>query len=144
MLVALCNVRRLIKYTQSLTPKTNFAISIEDLKYSVDVAKETEPKNEMRLTALVVRINHKFDNGSIISGCSFVAEKKTAADEEWAWGVGLGGKYQMTPKTMLKADYYHVKDDGRLLLWSNQSYIFDAQNQMQVMNLMWFQRGLTY
>lgn len=50
----------------------------------------------MRLPALVGRLNHKFANGSMLSGRSFVAEKRTNNDSEWAWGVGLGGKYQIT------------------------------------------------
>ncbi len=45
-------------------------------------------------------------------------------------GVGLGGKYQITPDTLLKADYYHVKGDGRFLLWSNSGYAIDDQNNM--------------
>ncbi|MDB0198704.1 DcaP-like protein, partial [Acinetobacter baumannii] len=53
--------------------------------------------NKMRLPALVGRLNHKFANGSMLSGRSFVAEKRTNNDSEWAWGVGLGGKYQITP-----------------------------------------------
>lgn len=43
---------------------------------------------------------------------------------------GLGGKYQITPDTLLKADYYHVKGDGRFLLWSNSGYAIDDQNNM--------------
>ncbi|RDF41529.1 TMF family protein, partial [Acinetobacter baumannii] len=79
----------------------------------------TDPDNKMRLPALVGRLKHKFANDSMLSGRSFVAEKRTTNDGEWAWGVGLGGNYQITPVTLLKADYYHVKDDGRFLLWSN-------------------------
>ena len=36
-------------------------------------------------------------------------QRKTGEDEQLAWGIGLGGKYQITPETLLKADYYHVK-----------------------------------
>ncbi|MDW7493549.1 low temperature requirement protein A, partial [Klebsiella pneumoniae] len=45
----------------------------------------TDPDNKMRLPALVGRLNHKFANGSMLSGRSFVAEKRTNNDSEWAW-----------------------------------------------------------
>ncbi len=116
----------LVRYSDNLTANTSFAVSVEDPKYTA----ATDPDNKMRLPALVGRLNHKFANGSILSGRSFVAEKRTNNDSEWAWGVGLGGKYQITPDTLLKADYYHVKGDGRFLLWSNSGYAIDDQNNM--------------
>lgn len=116
----------LVRYSDNLTANTSFAISVEDPKYTAT----SDPDNKMRLPALVGRLNHKFANGSMLSGRSFVAEKRTNHDEEVAWGVGLGGKYQITPDTLLKADFYHVKGDGRFLLWSNSGYAIDDQNNM--------------
>ncbi len=116
----------LVRYSDNLTANTSFAISVEDPKYTAT----SDPDNKMRLPALVGRLNHKFANGSMLSGRSFVAEKRTNHDEEVAWGVGLGGKYQITPDTLLKADYYHVKGDGRFLLWTNSGYAIDDQNNM--------------
>jgi len=116
----------LIRYSDQLSENTNYAISIEDPKYT----EETDPANRMRMPALVGRLNHKFADGSTISGRSFIAEKKTGEDEQLAWGIGLGGKYQITPETLLKADYYHVKGDGRFVLWSNSGYAIDENNNM--------------
>lgn len=116
----------LVRYSDNFTANTSFAISVEDPKYTAT----SDPDNKMRLPALVGRLNHKFANGSMLSGRSFVAEKRTNHDEEVAWGVGLGGKYQITPDTLLKADYYHVKGDGRFLLWTNSGYAIDDQNNM--------------
>lgn len=116
----------LVRYSDNLTANTSFAVSVEDPKYTA----ASDPDNKMRLPALVGRLNHKFANGSMLSGRSFVAEKRTNNDEEMSWGVGFGGKYQITPDTLLKADYYHVKGDGRFLLWSNSSYAIDDQNNI--------------
>lgn len=116
----------LVRYSDNLTANTSFAISVEDPKYTAT----TDPDNKMRLPALVGRLNHKFANGSMLSARSLVAEKRTNNDEQVAWGVGFGGKYQITPDTLLKADYYHVKGDGRFLLWSNSGYAIDDQNNM--------------
>jgi len=116
----------LIRYSDQLSENTNYAISIEDPKYT----EATDPANRMRMPALVGRLNHKFADGSTISGRSFIAEKKTGEDEQLAWGIGLGGKYQITPETLLKADYYHVKGDGRFVLWSNSGYAIDENNNM--------------
>ena len=130
----------LLRYSDNLSANTSFAVAIEDPKYTAT----SDPDNEMRLPALVGRLNHKFENGSLLSGRTFMAEKKTSNDEEWAWGVGLGGKYQLTPQTFLKADYYHVKGDGRFLLWTNNSYVIDDKNHIQSNEFDTISAGLTH
>ncbi|ENX41972.1 DcaP family trimeric outer membrane transporter [Acinetobacter sp. NIPH 2100] len=130
----------LVRYSDNLSANTSFAVAIEDPKYTAT----SDPDNEMRLPALVGRLNHKFENGSLLSGRTFMAEKKTSNDEEWAWGVGLGGKYQLTPQTFLKADYYHVKGDGRFLLWTNNSYVIDDKNNIQSNEFDTISAGLTH
>ncbi|WP_288500350.1 DcaP family trimeric outer membrane transporter [uncultured Acinetobacter sp.] len=116
----------IVRYTHPLNTHTNLMFSLEDPKYTAN----TDPDHEMRTPAFVGRVNHKFDNGSVISGRGFVAEKKTSHDELMSWGVGLGGKLQLSPETLLKADYYHVKGDGRFLFWANSGYALDANQQM--------------
>lgn len=130
----------MLRYSGNLSAKTSFAVAIEDPKYTAT----SDPDNEMRLPALVGRLNHKFDNGSLLSGRTFMAEKKTSHDNEWAWGVGLGGKYQLSPQTFLKADYYHVKGDGRFLLWANNSYVIDDKNNIQSNEFDTISAGITH
>lgn len=130
----------MLRYSDKLSANTSFAVAIEDPKYNAT----SDPDNEMRMPALVGRLNHKFDNGSLLSGRTFMAEKKTSTDKEWAWGVGLGGKYQLSPQTFLKADYYHVKGDGRFLLWANNSYVIDDQNNIQSNEFDTISAGITH
>ncbi|MCU4576233.1 TMF family protein [Acinetobacter courvalinii] len=130
----------MLRYSDKLSANTSFAVAIEDPKYTAT----SDPDNEMRMPALVGRLNHKFDNGSLLSGRTFMAEKKTSTDKEWAWGVGLGGKYQLSPQTFLKADYYHVKGDGRFLLWANNSYAIDDQNNIQSNEFDTISAGITH
>lgn len=130
----------MLRYSDNLSAKTSFAVAIEDPKYTAT----SDPDNEMRLPALVGRLNHKFDNGSLLSGRTFMAEKKTSHDNEWAWGVGLGGKYQLSTQTFLKADYYHVKGDGRFLLWANNSYVIDDKNNIQSNEFDTISAGITH
>ncbi len=130
----------MLRYSDKLSANTSFAVAIEDPKYTAT----SDPDNEMRMPALVGRLNHKFDNGSLLSGRTFMAEKKTSTDKEWAWGVGLGGKYQLSPQTFLKADYYHVKGDGRFLLWANNSYVIDDQNNIQSNEFDTISAGITH
>ncbi|MDP1069121.1 hypothetical protein, partial [Klebsiella pneumoniae] len=68
----------LVRYSDNITANTSFALAVEDPKYTAS----SDPDNEMRLPAFVGRVNHKFANGSMLSGRSFVAEKKTSQDEE--------------------------------------------------------------
>lgn len=130
----------LVRYSDKLSENTSFALAVEDPKYTAT----SDPDNEMRLPAFVGRVNHKFDNGSMLSGRSFVAEKKTSNDNEWAWGVGLGGKYQLNPNTFLKADYYHVKGDGRFLMWTNSGYAIDDKNNIQTNEFDSISTGITH
>lgn len=130
----------MLRYSDKLSANTSFAVAIEDPKYTAT----SDPDNEMRMPALVGRLNHKFDNGSLLSGRTFMAEKKTSTDKQWAWGVGLGGKYQLSPQTLLKADYYHVKGDGRFLLWANNSYVIDDQNNIQSNEFDTISAGITH
>ncbi|MFV5263116.1 DcaP family trimeric outer membrane transporter [Acinetobacter courvalinii] len=130
----------MLRYSDKLSANTSFAVAIEDPKYTAT----SDPDNEMRMPALVGRLNHKFDNGSLLSGRTFMAEKKTSTEKEWAWGVGLGGKYQLSPQTFLKADYYHVKGDGRFLLWANNSYVIDDQNNIQSNEFDTISAGITH
>ncbi len=130
----------MLRYSDKLSANTSFAVAIEDPKYTAS----SDPDNEMRMPALVGRLNHKFDNGSLLSGRTFMAEKKTSTDKQWAWGVGLGGKYQLSSQTFLKADYYHVKGDGRFLLWANNSYVIDDQNNIQSNEFDTISTGITH
>ncbi|MGG2098527.1 DcaP family trimeric outer membrane transporter [Acinetobacter haemolyticus] len=130
----------LVRYSDNITANTSFALSVEDPKYTAS----SDPENKMRLPAFVGRVNHKFENGSMLSGRSFVAEKKTSNDDTWAWGVGIGGKYQLTPTTFLKADYNHIKGDGRFLMWSNSSYAIDDQNNIHSNEFDSISTGITH
>ncbi|MFW2057912.1 DcaP family trimeric outer membrane transporter [Acinetobacter haemolyticus] len=130
----------LVRYSDNITANTSFALSVEDPKYTAS----SDPDNKMRLPAFVGRVNHKFENGSMLSGRSFVAEKKTSNDNTWAWGVGIGGKYQFHPKTFIKADYNHIKGDGRFLMWSNSSYAIDDQNNIHSNEFDSISTGITH
>ncbi|APR70315.1 MULTISPECIES: DcaP family trimeric outer membrane transporter [Acinetobacter] len=130
----------LVRYSDNITANTSFALSVEDPKYTAS----SDPDNKMRLPAFVGRVNHKFENGSMLSGRSFVAEKKTSNDNTWAWGVGIGGKYQFHPKTFIKADYNHIKGDGRFLMWSNSSYAIDEQNNIHSNEFDSISTGITH
>ena len=127
-----------VRYTSTFTPETNLIFALEDSKYSSDSVSGTawtlgsDPDNQMRIPALTARLNHKFaNNAGIISARTMVADKQTSDDEKVAWGVGLGTKYNVTPSTTLKADYYHVKGDSSFVSWSNPGYAIDANKNIQ-------------
>ncbi|MFW1859666.1 DcaP family trimeric outer membrane transporter [Acinetobacter defluvii] len=110
-----------VRYTQKLNADTNFVYALEDSK---------DASSDMRLPALTARANHKFSDSLLLSARGMVTEKRTKADEEAAWGVGVGVKYDVTPKTSIKADYYHVNGDSSFVSWTNQGFVTDANNQI--------------
>ena len=110
-----------VRYTNKFDANTNLVMALEDPKDS---------SSSMRLPALSARLNHKFADTGAVSLRAMVNEKKTTEDNETAWGVGLGVKYDLTPKTTLKADYYHVKGDSSFVAWANPGFVVNGVNDI--------------
>lgn len=99
-----------VRYTAKFNPQTNLVLAAED------------PKDKLitqRLPALTARLNHQFAENFNISARAMGHEKRINNDEEMAWGVGVGAKYDVVPGTTLKADYYHVKGDSSFVSFTN-------------------------
>lgn len=108
------SVRRFmqLRHTWSLGSQTALVSALEDSK---------DAQTYTRLPALTLRLNQKFDHGKgLLSIRTLATEKRTASDETFSWGVGLGTKYQINPETELKMDYYHVNGDSSFVAWTNQ------------------------
>lgn len=110
-----------VRYTHLFNPETNLVSTIEDPK---------DGSIKMRLPALTSRLNHKMSDTLAFSGRVMAHEKRIDQDEKWAWGVGLGAKYDVLPNTSIKADYYHVKGDSSFVSGSNNGVV--AQNNQIV------------
>lgn len=106
------------RYQFNLQPSTKLFVAVEDPK---------DGSVKQRLPALTARLNHSFaDNAGVVSVRGMVHEKKITNDESTAWGTGVGVKYNLTPQTTLKADYYHVKGDSSFVSWANAGVLEDA------------------
>ena len=114
-----------VRYSYKFDPATNLVIAAEDSK---------DDSSNMRLPALTARLNHKFSDTLMVSARAMGTEKKTDADSETAWGVGLGAKLDLTGQTFLKADYYHVKGDSSFVSWSNQGFVTNANKDIIASN----------
>ena len=99
-----------VRYTTKFSPQTNLVVAAEDPK---------DKLSTQRLPALTARLNHQFADNFNISARAMGHEKRVNSDEEMAWGVGLGAKYDVVPGTTLKADYYHVKGDSSFVSFTN-------------------------
>lgn len=100
-----------VRYTAKFSPQTNLVVAAEDPK---------DNSITQRLPALTARLNHQFADNLNVSVRAMGHEKRVNSDEEMAWGVGLGAKYDVTPGTTLKADYYHVKGDSSFVSFTNK------------------------
>lgn len=112
-----------VRYTNKFNPSTSLVVALED-------PKDNQADMKMRLPALTARINHKFADNLTVSARAMAHDKKTNEDNEMAWGVGLGAKYDITPNTTLKADYYHVDGDSSFVSRSNQGFVTDANKNI--------------
>ena len=114
-----------VRYNYKFDPATNLVLAAEDSK---------DDSSNMRLPALTARLNHKFTDTFAVSARAMATEKKTDADTETAWGVGLGAKLDLTDQTVLKADYYHVKGDSSFVSWTNPGFVANADKEIIASN----------
>lgn len=115
-----------IRYTHKFNAETQLVTALEDSKDAL---------SNMRIPVLSTRLNQSFaDRAGALSLRGMVSEKRTVADNELAWGIGLGAKYDISAKTTLKADYYHVKGDSSLVSWTNQGFAIDANKNIMALN----------
>ena len=115
-----------IRYTHKFNAETQLVTALEDSKDAL---------SNMRIPVLSTRLNQSFaDRAGVLSLRGMVSEKRTVADNELAWGIGLGAKYDISAKTTLKADYYHVKGDSSLVSWTNQGFAIDANKNIMALN----------
>lgn len=110
-----------VRHTTKFTPQTNLVMALEDPK---------DASITQRLPALTARLNHQFANNFNVSARAMGHEKRTNTDEEMAWGVGLGAKYEVVPGTTLKADYYHVKGDSSFVSFANSGVVTQADGSL--------------
>ncbi|GJC32199.1 porin [Acinetobacter sp. KAM398] len=106
-----------VRYTTKFSPQTNLVLAAEDPKDS---------SINQRLPALTARLNHQFADNLNVSVRAMGHEKRVNSDEEMAWGVGVGAKYDVVPGTTLKADYYHVKGDSSFVSFTNKGVAVTA------------------
>ncbi len=110
-----------VRHTTKFTPQTNLVMALEDPK---------DASITQRLPALTARLNHQFANNFNVSARAMGHEKRVNNDEEMAWGVGLGAKYEVVPGTTLKADYYHVKGDSSFVSFTNSGVVKAANGDL--------------
>lgn len=113
-----------VRHTSTFSPETNLVVAVED-------PKDTNPGIKQRLPALTARLNHKFADNFAVSARAMGHEKRVNEDEEMAWGVGLGAKYDIVPGTTLKADYYHVKGDSSFVSNANTGVVVAGSDLYQ-------------
>jgi len=110
-----------VRHTTKFSPQTNLVVAAEDPK---------DGTVNQRLPALTARLNHQFADNFNISARAMGHEKRVNNNEEMAWGVGLGAKYEVVPGTTLKADYYHVKGDSSFVSFTNSGVVKQADGSL--------------
>lgn len=110
-----------VRYTTKFSPQTNLVVAAEDPK---------DKLTTQRLPALTARLNHQFADNFNISARAMGHEKRINNEEEMAWGVGVGAKYDVVPGTTLKADYYHVKGDSSFISFTNSGVVKQADGSL--------------
>lgn len=114
----------LISYSHKINKQVSFLISAEDPKYS----STSDPNVDFKTPVLAAKLKYIPNTVSSTSVRTFISNKEAANHEFISWGLGVGGEYSINSKVKLKGNYYHIKADGRYILWSNPAYILDGGN----------------
>lgn len=112
-----------IQYQHQIHPHLKTWIALEDGSKGTD--------DQTRLPAVSAKIQYKGpDNKSVLNARGLLIQKKTSQDDALAWGVGVGGIYHVDERNKIHADYYHVKGDSKYVLYANEGYAIDDQQNI--------------
>lgn len=123
-----------VRYTAPFNGKTNLVLAAEDPKDS---------SINQRMPALTARLNHQIADKLNLSIRAMGHEKRINSEEETAWGIGVGAKYDMVPGTTLKADYYHVKGDSSFVSFTNKGVVTQANGDLALSEFDSIMLGIT-
>lgn len=129
----------LVAYSHRFYPELLLQVSVEDPKYTAT----SDPDIEFKLPVFATKLKYSPNSKTSGSIRSFIAQKEALDHNFTSWGLGFGGQYHITPKLSAKGNYYHVKGDGRYILWSNPAYIIE-NNKMTVNEFDSINVGLNY
>ncbi|ENX48919.1 hypothetical protein F943_01312 [Acinetobacter ursingii NIPH 706] len=111
-----------VRYTQPIDANQKVLVALE----GGDV-ENGKTAGGSRFPALTARYDIKTsDSKGLLQVHGLAHENRVSTndsndEEKWGWGLGVGGKYQFTPKDAIMANYYHVKGDSRYILYSGQT-----------------------
>lgn len=113
----------MIQYQHNFDKNLKTLIALEDGSKGLD--------DQTRFPALTTKTQFKFNENKVLLNLrTLVLQKKTTEDSALAWGVGLGGIYQINEYNKLHADYYHVKGDSKFMLFANDGYVLNKDKQI--------------
>ncbi|WP_171495302.1 DcaP family trimeric outer membrane transporter [Acinetobacter soli] len=104
------------------------------------VVQQTNTSGGNRLPALTARYDYTTaDKKGLVQVHGLVHENRISVNDDvdetkLGWGIGVGGKYSLTPADTVFANYYHVKGDNRYLLYGNSAYVAYQNNATAAAN----------
>lgn len=127
-----------VRYTQPIDANQKLLVAVEggdvdklSTSSTITTAGVTSDGGN-RLPALTARYDiSTADKKGLLQVHGLVHENRISTnnsndEEKLGWGVGIGGKYSLTPADTVFANYYHVKGDNRYLLYGNSAYVASA------------------
>ncbi|MEQ1104949.1 DcaP family trimeric outer membrane transporter [Acinetobacter ursingii] len=105
-----------------------------------NVITETTSSGGNRFPALTARYDiATADKKGLVQIHGLLHENRISVNDDvdetkLGWGIGVGGKYSLTPNDTVFANYYHVKGDNRYLLYGNSAYAAYQNNPVNAAN----------
>lgn len=113
----------MVRYSDKINSQTTYFVGLE------------KANDNNRVPALTSKIKYDFADGKAsTSWRALLTEARSDNESDLGWGVGLGVRYQLTPALLGIVDYSHVKGDNKYLLYSNDAYKVDPNDDSLNLN----------
>lgn len=103
----------MVRYEKQANRNTTYAVALE------------RTSSDEKAPTLVGRVQQKFAaDKAYVSARGFVGQSSDASvsDKELAWGVGIGGAYQLSEASKVMVDYNHVKGNKQYVTGANTAH----------------------
>ncbi|WP_235985120.1 DcaP family trimeric outer membrane transporter, partial [Acinetobacter baretiae] len=117
-----------VRYTQPITKNQKLLVAIEGTTgkdTESNTLTQTQGGSRLPTLSFQYAVNTPDKKGSL-KAVGFLHENRVSTNnnndiEKLAWGVGVGGKYDLTKNDTLFANYYHIVGDNRYMIYPNDA-----------------------
>lgn len=114
-------------YTWTRNPQIRYNFNLAP-EHNLKIAAEYVDSRASEIPAVTAKYVFNKDAVTLVAQ-GFANEKRATLQvagtekdiDKWAWGVGLGAKYKLSPMNSVQGHFYHVEGDQKFVSYTQQS-----------------------